>query len=129
MPEKICLKDCTADGIPIGIRKMNCCWLATRKAKICIVASDSDRLSELEQIYGQKGYAGDHVFPSDQPLTFVLCDQLRDFESPKYKDTVFLFLYDAFSMQYRVGRRIVKKENESVLFYKNKTEVIRTAEE
>ncbi len=129
MPEKIRLDDCTADGIPLGICKMNCCWLASRKAKICIVASDSDRLSELEQIYEQKGYAGDHAFPSDQPLTFVLCDQLRDFESPKYKDTVFLFLHDAFSMQYRVGRRIVKKDNESVLFYKNKTEVIRTAEE
>lgn len=129
MPEKIRLDDCTAAGIPLGICKMNCRWIAVRREKVCVVAADSDRLSELEELYGQKGYAGDHAFPSDQPLTFVLCDQVRDFESPKYRDTVFLFLHDAFSMQYRVGRRIVKKENESVLFYKNKTEVIRTAEE
>ena len=129
MPPRICLDDCTAAGIPLGIVKKNCRWLAIRKEKVCIAAADSDRLSEIEELYKERGYTGGHTFPAEEQLTFVMCDQLRDFDSVKYQDTVFLFLYDAFSMQYRITRRISRKPNESILFYRNRTEVIRTAEE
>ena len=129
MPETVRLKDCHSSGIPLGIIKKNCRWLSVHKEKVCVIGEDSEQLAAFEELYKRTGVTFDHEFPSESQMCAVLTDQARDFDAPKYKDTVFLFLYDAFAMQYRVNRKVRKKENESVLFYKNRTEVIRIAEE
>lgn len=129
MPDAIRSKDCTLSGIPLGILRRTCTWFALGEEKLCILSSDVNEASDFEAYLKRLGIPCDHAFPSDQKVTSVPYEDASDFDSVRYHDTVFLFLKDAFAQQYRIHRKIQKKEDDAVLYHKNKTEVIVLAEE
>ena len=130
MPETISSKDCTEEGIPLGILRRNYRWLSLKQnEKLCVTASDENILDAFTEYLGKFESDIDTVFPSAKRVTAVLTDQLTSFDSREYSDVYFLFLKDAFRSQYRVHTSLKPVSGESILYHRGRTEVIRTAEE
>ena len=130
MPAIISSKDCTEEGMPLGILRRNYQWISLKpEEKLCVTASNMNILDDFV-CYLQKFESDiDTVFPSSKRITAVMTDQLSAFDSREYGDTYFLFLNDAFRNQYRVHTTLKTRSEESILYRRGRTEVIRTAEE
>lgn len=129
MPEVIDSSECREEGIALGILKKDYSWFILKDdMKLCIASADADSAAPLERLLESKGFTIDHQFPSQSKVTSVDVESLSDFDSSRYRNTCFLFPEDSFLSQYRVHTRLKLKEKESVLFCRNRSEVIRVAE-
>lgn len=129
MPEVIDTALCEGEGIPFAIRKRDYTWLTLNgERKLCIVYADEEDCLGLTEVLEEHGVKIQYQKSGDARVTCIPVNQANDFDSYANRNHYTLFVGDAFSMQYRVHARIVKKENESVLYFKNKAEVVRCAE-
>ena len=129
MPEVIDSSLCDLPGIALGIRKKDYQWAVLKdQMRLCIVSADPDDSAAFEKVLVNQGCQIAHEKNTDARIRSVSVDQAGDFDSYANRDTCYLFFNDAFRMQYRVHSRIAWKENEAVLYFRNRTEVIRPAE-
>jgi hypothetical protein len=129
MPEVIDSSLCDVPGIALGIRKKDYQWAVLKdQMRLCIVSADPDDSAAFEKVLITHGCQIAHEKNTDARIRSVSVDQAGDFDSYANRDTCYLFFNDAFRMQYRIHSRITWKENEAVLYFRNRTEVIRPAE-
>ena len=130
MPERIISSECTTEGMPIGILKRNYRWKTLgAKERLCVVTDEPEIILAFEKRLGKYGIRYSDTFPFETGASIISAEQLTDFESSRYRDILFLFVHNAFSRQYRVHKPVKLAENESILYEKNRCEVIVIAEE
>ncbi len=129
MPEVIDSSLCQLPGIALGIRKKNYQWAVLNETfRLCIVSADPEDAQGFENVLEKRGYRISHDRSENARISSISIDQANDFDSFSNRNTYYLFFGDSFRMQYRVHSRISWKEKEAVLYFKNRTEVIRPAE-